>query len=130
MKWLRTYLTFNAVVAALSGFGFIAFPLALTASQPEVIPAGGLIFVRTVGGMIITLGILDWYARDLKDSKMMQGVIVTNILFHAFSVGFDVLAISQGIIKDPTEWYNIAFRSALGLGFVYFLIRNLGKKSA
>lgn len=122
MKGLRIYLTVNAVVAALSGLAFLFFPQALTASQVDVIPAGGLIFVRTVGVMILSIAVLDWYARDLKDMKMMRGVLLTNFLLHAMSVGIDLMAIYQGIINDPSEWYNITFRSLFALGFLYFLL--------
>ena len=124
MKALRIYLTINSVVAALSGLAFILFPKALTASQVDVIPPGGLIFVKTVGGLILCIGLLDWYARNLKDGKMMEGVLLTNFFLHAISVSFDISAIFQGIVNSSSEWYNIGFRSLLALGFLYFVFKN------
>jgi hypothetical protein len=130
MKGLRIYLTFNSVIALLSGLAFIFFPQALTSSQVSPISPGGMIFVRTVGGLILSIAVLDWYARDVKDLKMMQGVLITNFLVHATSVTFDIMGAKDGLISGGSEWYNIAIRGLIALGFLYFILKNPLKKTS
>ncbi|HSW47548.1 MAG TPA: hypothetical protein VLG67_00560 [Candidatus Saccharimonadales bacterium] len=129
MKALRNYLTFNSIVALLSAAAFLFFPHAVTASQGATIAPGALIFVKTVGGLILSIAVLDWYARDLKDAKMMEGVLITNFLVHASSVAIDTMGVTSGVISGGTEWYNIAIRGLIALGFLYFIVKNPLKKS-
>ncbi len=129
VKGLRAYLTFNAVVALLSGIAFLLVPLQMASTQGPNISAGEVIFIRSVGGLILSIAVLDWYARDLKDQKMMQGVLLTNFLVHATSVTIDTMAVFAGTIHGGTEWYNISIRGLIALGFVYFLLKKSPKKS-
>jgi len=78
--------------------------------------------------MILSTAILNWYARDLKDRKMLQGVLLTNLLIHLFGVSFDIVGITQGNI-NASGWGSVVFRGLLALGFLYFLIKNPAKKS-
>jgi hypothetical protein len=123
MKGLRAYLTFNTIFAVFSGLFFLFFAKQLTASQGITLSPNGLIFVQSTGGLIFAVGVLDWYARNLKDKKMMQGVLLTNFLVHATSVSIDVLGVMNGTLDGKKEVVALIIRGLIGLGFLYFLLK-------
>lgn len=60
-------------------------------------PVTSLLF-RSLGGMVLSLGILNYLVRNEADSIALKAVLIINIISHSISMGNDLFGVSQGIL--------------------------------
>lgn len=64
----------------------------------QATPVSSLLF-RSMGGMVLSLGILNYLVRNEADSMALKAVLIINILSHSISMGNDFYGASQGILE-------------------------------
>jgi hypothetical protein len=116
---LQTFLKIAAVEASL--FGAISLVI------PEI--AGGVAFTsydvflgRSIGGLLMTLGIINWSVRKEGASNVLRGILWANAFMHTTLASIDVTNTIGGTL-GASAWFGIIVHAAFLTGFSYYLIR-------
>ncbi|HLG40097.1 MAG TPA: hypothetical protein VI461_10525 [Chitinophagaceae bacterium] len=93
------FFTITAILALLFG-GLMLFAPAFTSENfgLQATPVSSLLF-RSIGGLVLSLGILNYLVRNEADSIALKAVLIINIVSHTISMGNDFYGASQGILE-------------------------------
>ena len=118
---LRNLLTVAAIIAFAFGLSFVLIPAQLTSQYNIALNPGGIFIGQLFGAALIGFGVLNWFARGVKDSQALQAIRLANLIGDG--VGFVFALIGQvtgagGV--NQLGWSTVAIYLLLTLGFAYF----------
>jgi hypothetical protein len=123
----RLALSIGAVFNIVAGIALIAIPAQiLSASGWPATPDVALIPARDAGTVLLTLGIIDWLARDAVGAPL-RGLLWGNLFRPAASIVINTWETVAGMIPVATFPFTIA---ALGLDLVLIVIFVLALRRA
>lgn len=116
------------VLAAAIGMAVGAFaataPRILLESKGVIITPATMIWVREVGVIIFSLGIVAWMIRREPDSRTLRGVLVGNAVAQLGLLPIEIAAYAGGdITKVGGIIPNSVVHVVLAVGFMYFAWR-------
>ena len=93
------FFTITAVLAVLFG-GMMLFAPEFTSENfgLEATPESSLLF-RSLGGLVLSLGILNYLVRNEGDSIALKAVLIINMVSHSIGMGNDFYGVSQGVLE-------------------------------
>lgn len=108
--------TVTAALAAVFGFAFLLMPgaaLSLYGVTADPVVAG---MGRLIGGLYLAMGLLAWYARDAKPSRLLRKVVLV------FAVGFALGALGSLSLQlsgalNALGWSSVALDVLLAAAF-------------
>jgi hypothetical protein len=118
---LRNLLTVAAIIAFAFGLSFVLIPAQLTSLYNIALNPGGIFIGQLFGAALIGFGVLNWFARGVKDSRALQAILLANLIGDG--VGFVFALINQvtgGGGVNQLGWSTVAVYLLLTLGFAYF----------
>lgn len=118
----RIMLALNSVVAFLFGLGFLFFPgkaLGLLGTETFV---STILLARLFGAAMLGLGLVLWFAKDIRDAKMQQGMGVALLVAAISGLIVTLLGTfaSHAVIRS-NGWAVMLVYLVLGLGYGYVL---------
>jgi hypothetical protein len=94
---LKAYLLITVVFSLLFGFLFLIMPVEFNASSGVHLDPSGAVFARGLGGAILAVGIINWFARNEKRrSRLLEGIFWGNIVIHGFNAMTDFIQSVKG----------------------------------
>jgi len=83
--------------------------------------ADGLMMASTVGSMLLSLGLICWFARNEDASNIaLRAILVGNFLFHAIDSFLTGRATLMGIMNAAGYMFS-GMHFMMAMGFGYFL---------
>jgi len=116
---LQTFLKIAAVEASL--FGAIALSIP-EASAGVPLTSYDVFLGRSIGGLLLTLGIINWSVRKEGASNALRGILWANAFMHTTLASIDVTNTVRGTL-GASAWFGIAVHAVFLAGFSYYLIR-------
>jgi hypothetical protein len=120
----KLFLSIVACIASTIGALALVFPAVLLASKGVPAEPGTLVWVREVGVLLASLGVMSWLLRAQPDSPTMRAFLIGNALVQLGLFPIELLAWSHGVI---TRFDGIAPNSVLHLvlasAFAWFALR-------
>jgi hypothetical protein len=110
-----------AIIAFAFGLSFVLIPAQLTSLYNIALNPGGIFIGQLFGAALIGFGVLNWFARGVKDSRALQAILLANLIGDG--VGFVFALINQvtgGGGVNQLGWSTVAVYLLLTLGFAYF----------
>jgi hypothetical protein len=120
---LKIYLTINFVIGLIFGLAFLLIPGPFASGYGLTLTPAAAVFARGVGAAILSVAVINWYARGEKYSKLMAGVLVGNIVIHLLTGVSDFSAYLAGTVSSSV-FGSLIMHAVLALGFVYYLLKN------
>ena len=119
----KTLLTIFAVFAFVAGLTCVLAPAPTLASYGvSLIPIGYVVY-QFWGSTLIGLGLLSWFARNIKEPALQKKFALSFLMTTALGT---VLAIrGQYAGANAFGWSTVALYFLLALGFGYFLFGEL-----
>jgi tetrahydromethanopterin S-methyltransferase subunit C len=116
---LKGLLMVNAVVFGASGLCALLFPEAVLSlygviSGPEV-----MLMSQYAGMGSITIGLLAWLARNVKDVKAQRAIILSLLITYIIGVIVSVLGTISGLMK--IGWAVVGLYLVFASAYGYFL---------
>jgi hypothetical protein len=121
----KTLLTLTAVTALLVGFFALFAPGVLLEHVKYADPsAAANVMGRTVGIVLIAVGVLDFLVRDQPDSPAMRAILVANLVLQIAILPIDPIAYACGVFRTLGSFVpNTILHILLASGFAYHLAR-------
>jgi hypothetical protein len=116
----KTFLTISAIIAVLFGLAFVLVPTAagsIYGMPPEPHTALTLQFF---GSVLITIAVVNWFAKDFADWEAVRGVLIANAIGDAVGGGLTLLGMFQGLINSM-GWTSTIIYALLLIGSLYCL---------
>lgn len=118
-----TFLTITAVIAGLFGGMMMIAPGYTSANFGLQVSAESNLLFRSLGGMILFLGLLNFLVRKEADSKALQAVLVVNVVSHLISMGNDFYGASQQVLEFGKLGGGMIAHLFIVIGSVYYLFK-------
>ena len=121
----KTFLTLVAIVAtAVGGFALVA-PATLLETVKHAQPSNAAnVMARTVGILLLTVGILNFLVRAHDDSPTLRAVLVANLVLQLGILPIDPIAYAHGVYATLGSFApNTLLHVLLAAGFIYQLAR-------
>ena len=115
---LSTLLVIAAVIGAVFGIGFVVASGPLLSIYGITLDKAGTLVAQLFGGALISLAVINWFARNVTDPEARQAVVFGNLAGDI--VGFVVILLGQlAGIANAIGWSSVAIYLLLALGFAY-----------
>lgn len=119
---LSNFLMLKAIVSFIFALGALIAPVYLVALHGAQVDAFGSVVTRYYGTLLLGVGMICWYVKDMNASELRQGILLA--LFISDTIGFLIgvmaqLTINLGVLGwiDTAIWFMLA----LGLGYFRFM---------
>lgn len=121
----KTFLTITSVVAFLIGCFALMSPSVLIENVKNAPPSETAnVMARTVGILLITVGLLDFLVRKHEDSPTLRSVLIANLVLQIGIMPIDPSAYLSGVYKTVGSFApNTILHIFLAGGFVYYLAK-------
>lgn len=128
----KTFLTITSIIVLLIGCFALTSPGVLITSVKYAAPSETAnVMARTVGILLITVGLLNFLVRDHEDSPTMRSILIANLVLQVGIMPIDPSAYASGVYRTIGSFApNTVLHILLASGFVYYLakmkkVRNL-----
>ena len=126
---MRAVLTFNAVLSAVHGIGYVLIPTFFM-NFYQVAPTPAVAFSgQLFGTELLFVAIVCWKARDLTSLPALQGIALAGVVANAVGALVCTLAITGGVM-GATGRLGVLFYVALALGYLVVMNRKAYGTSA
>ena len=118
----RMMFALNSIVAFLFGLGFLFFParaLGLFGTETFV---STVLIARLFGTAMLGLGLVLWFAKDITDAKMQQGIGLALLVAALSGLIVTLLGTfaARAVIRT-NGWAVVLIYLVFGLGYGYLL---------
>ena len=117
---LKNLFLVKAILSLIFGLSFIFFTaLSMDFFGVMEIRAAGVLMGRLLGGTLVGMAVIAWYAQaldaDAGRSAIVNGFIVTDLLGFVITL----LAVLDGVI-NAIGWISVVVYLILAIGFIYY----------
>jgi len=125
---LRSFFTILAVLSFLFGIGFVLAPAQVLANygietSPALAPVG-----RLFGGVLVTLSVILWLAKDFRDEAAVRAVLLGALLGDVVNLVVATMGTLFGT-SNALGWSTIVIYLYGTLGSGYFLAARTSRLS-
>jgi hypothetical protein len=126
---IRTFFSILAVLSFLFGIGFVLAPDQVLANYGiEHSPALALVG-RLFGGVLLTLGVILWFARDFRDEAAVRAVLIGALIGDVVNLVVATMGTLSGA-SNALGWSTVLIYLFGAVGSGYFLMAQTSRPSA
>ena len=114
----KTLLIINAVIAFSTGIACVLIPASLLLTYGVTLTPMGLIIYQFWGATLIGIGMLTWFARNIRESGVQKAFALS--LFIAYAMSCIMAIRGQFAGANSFGWTTVALYFLLALSFGYF----------
>lgn len=121
----KLFLTIAAIIAFLvGGLSLLAPDVLLTTVKVAVPNPAALVMARTVGVLLLTVGLMGFLIRGHDDSPTMEAFLKANLFLQLALIPIDPLAYMNGTFTTFGSFVpNTILHILLAIGFAHHLIK-------
>ena len=120
----KQFLTINAIMFIPFGIGMLVLPNLIFPMIAVDLDSDGLLMASTVGSMLLSFGIICFFARNENAAtNSMKAIMIGNLVFHSI----DCILTFRGAFSGNMNSFGYLFsvlHFSFALGFAYYLIKN------
>lgn len=121
----KTFLTLTSVIVFVIGGLALSAPEVLLTNVKHAAPsAAASVMARTVGILLVSVGVLDFLIRDHEDSPTLRAVLSANLFLQVGILPIDPIAYVSGAYRQLGSFVpNTVLHVLLAGGFIFYLSR-------
>ena len=121
----KTFLTITSIIVLLIGCFALTSPGVLITSVKYAAPSETAnVMARTVGILLITVGLLNFLVKDHEDSPTMRSILIANLVLQIGIMPIDPSAYASGVYRTVGSFApNTILHILLASGFIYYLAK-------
>jgi hypothetical protein len=113
----------TAIFSALSGCVILLIPNMVVEANHWV-PSPQITFLfRLLGGLVVSLAVLNFLVRNHLDTDTLKAVLVCNALNHTINLINDIMSFYQGIANFKDSISFVVVHLFIGIGSLYYLMK-------
>ncbi len=119
-----TFLTIASAIAFAIGLFALSAPGVLIGTVKTAAPSEvANVMARTVGILLITVGVLNFLVRRDRDSPTLRSILIADLILQIGILPIDPIAYARGVYATPGAFVpNTIIHILLAIGFAYYLI--------
>lgn len=114
------FFTLSAIICFLFGVGSLLVPFQATEQFGIAITPATSLIVRSLGGMIFSMGILYLLIRNQGDSILLKQILVYSIVAHCIGLGVTVYGMGAQLMPTEKLIPNLAVHLFMAVGSAYY----------
>ena len=120
-----TFLGVTSLIVLLIGGFALMSPGVLISDVKHAAPSETAnVMARTVGVLLIFVGVLNFLVKDHPDSPTMRSILIANLLLQIGILPIDPSAYATGVYRTVGSFApNTVLHLLLASGFVYYLVK-------
>lgn len=121
----KHFLALAAGIAWAVGILMLTSPIVFLRGLPDTNPIAELL-TRMLGAQLITIGIIDYTARNAHWSTSLRAIMAGNIMLHLMAMGLEAYGFAAELVGSSTVAMGVFTHSLLAVGFLsYFFVPSL-----
>jgi hypothetical protein len=125
---IRMLFTILAVLSFLFGIGFVLAPDQVLANYGIQSSPALALLGRLFGGVLLTLGVILWLARDFRDEAAVRAVLVANAIGSCINLVVAIMGNLSGT-TNALGWTTVLIYLFAAVGSGYFLMARTARLS-
>jgi hypothetical protein len=125
---IRMLFTILAVLSFLFGIGFVLAPDQVLANYGIQSSPALALLGRLFGGVLLTLGVILWLARDFRDEAAVRAVLVANAIGSCINLVVAIMGNLSGT-TNALGWTTVLIYLFAAAGSGYFLMARTARLS-
>ena len=125
---VKTYFTILAVLSFLFGIGFVLAPDQVLANYGIQHSAALALLGRLFGGVLLTLGVILWFARDFRDEAALRAVLIGALIGDVVNLVVATIGTLSGV-SNALGWSTVLIYLYGAVGAGYFLASRTSRLS-
>ena len=119
----KTFLTMSSITVLLVGCFALAAPEVLLTNVKHAAPSEAAnVMARTVGVLLVSVGVLNFLIRDHEDSPTLRAILIANFLLQLGILPIDPIAYASGAFRSLGSFVpNTVLHVLLAFGFIFYL---------
>lgn len=117
---LQLFLTLSAIICLLFGLPSLLVPFEATAQFGMTLQPESSLVVRSLGGMILSMGVLYFLIRKESASPLLSKVLMYSAVAHILGLAVTIYGMSAAILPAEKLIPNLAVHLFMGVGSVYY----------
>jgi hypothetical protein len=121
----KTFLTVTSIIVLLIGCFALISPGVLITDVKYAVPSETAnVMARTVGILLISVGVLNFLVKDHEDSPTMRSILIANLVLQIGIMPIDPSAYAAGVYRTVGSFApNTVLHVLLACGFIYYLAK-------
>jgi hypothetical protein len=121
----KVFLTITSIIVLAVGIFALTAPSVLITRVKVAAPSETAnVMARTVGILLITVGVLDFLVRDHQDSPTLRSILVANLVLQIGIMPIDPSAYATRVYQTVGSFApNTVLHILLASGFTYYLVK-------
>ena len=121
----KAFLTVTSVIVLVIGIFALIAPNVLITSVKVAAPSETAnVMARTVGILLISVGVLDFLVKDHEDSPTLRAILIANLFLQIGIMPIDPSAYVTGVYQTVGSFApNTVLHIVLASGFTYYLAK-------
>jgi hypothetical protein len=121
---LKTFLTINAIMFIPFGIGMLIMPSNIFPILSVNLDADGLVMASTVGSMLLSFGLICFFAKnEASNTVSIKAILIGNLSFHTI----DFMLTGKGAFTGVMNQIGYVFSTMhflFAVGFLYYIIQS------
>ena len=121
----KTFLTITSVIVLVIGIFALTSPNVLITNVKYAAPSETAnVMARTVGILLVSIGVLNFLVRSHQDSPTLRSVLIANLVLQLGIMPIDPSAYASGVYKTVGSFApNTVLHILLAAGFIFYLAK-------
>jgi hypothetical protein len=118
-----TFLLITALLAGLFGCMMLLMPAQAAGNFGFSADPMSSLLIRSIGGMILSKGVLSFLVRNHGDSMTLRAVLLFNVLVHTLALIIDLSGVAQGVLSMDKIAVGIITHLFIGIGSLIYMMK-------
>jgi hypothetical protein len=117
---LKLFLTLSAIICFLFGLPSLLFPFEATAQFGMTLQPESSLVVRSLGGMILSMGVLYFLVRHENESLLLKKILFYSAVAHILGLAVTLYGMAAVILPADKLIPNLAVHLFMGVGSILY----------
>jgi len=113
---MKTLFTAHALVSWVFGIALLVIPVPLLAAYTITLNPGGSILAQLLGGALLGLGVVSWFARNATPSEALRAIILGDAVISTLGCLVSIYGVLS-TVSGALGWLNVVLYGLFAVAF-------------
>jgi len=113
---MKPLFTAHSLVSWVFGLALLVVPVPLLTAYGITLNPGGMIISQLLGGALIGLGVVSWFARRANPSDALRAIILGDVVLSVLGCVVSIYGVLS-TVSNALGWVNVLLYGFFAVGF-------------